>query len=56
MNEESLRRALEEAGTIRGAAQLLNVDRSAFRRLQYVVDEFKTKSSVGRKNQQGGQC
>jgi hypothetical protein len=39
IDAEVVRKALNEAGSIRGAARLLNVDRSAFRRFKSVVDE-----------------
>ena len=41
VNSESLTSALLEAGTIRGAARLLKVDRSAFRRFPEIMEEFK---------------
>lgn len=39
IDAEVVRKALNEAGSIRGAARLLDVDRSAFRRFKSVVDE-----------------
>jgi dCTP deaminase len=37
IDEEAVRRALDETGSIRGAARLLNCDRSVFRRFAEVV-------------------
>ncbi len=37
---ESVRAALDEAGSIRGAARILNCDRSVFRRFPHVVASF----------------
>jgi deoxycytidine triphosphate deaminase len=41
ITEETLTAALLKEGTIRGAARLLNVDRSAFRRFPEVISKFK---------------
>jgi deoxycytidine triphosphate deaminase len=41
VTDESIKEALLKAGTIRGAARLLNVDRSAFRRFPEILNEFK---------------
>lgn len=43
ITEETLTTALLETGTIRGAAKLLNVDRSAFRRFPEIIAKFKQK-------------
>lgn len=44
ITEESLSQALISAGTLRGAAKLLNVDRSVFRRFPHVIQAFKEGS------------
>jgi len=41
---ESVKAALLEAGTVRGAAKLLNVDRSAFKRFPELLQQFKAGS------------
>ncbi len=43
VTEETLTSALLETGTIRGAAKLLNVDRTAFRRFPEVLRRFKER-------------
>src|SRR5579872_3232713 len=40
-NNQRVRRALDETGSIRGAAALLNCDRSVFRRFPDVLSEFR---------------
>ena len=40
---EDVRKALNETGSIRGAARLLDCDRSVFRRFAEVVEEFRGK-------------
>jgi deoxycytidine triphosphate deaminase len=47
ITEESLTNALLASGTIRGAARMLNVDRSAFRRFQPIVDAFRSGTLAG---------
>ena len=41
ITEEHLRRALDETGSIRGAAALLNCDRSVFRRFPQTIARFR---------------
>ena len=41
ITEETARRALDDAGSIRGAAALLNCDRSVFRRFPEVIAKFR---------------
>jgi dCTP deaminase len=41
ITEEVVRRALDDTGSIRGAAALLNCDRSVFRRFPEVIKQFK---------------
>ncbi len=41
ITRERVRAALEETGSIRGAARLLNCDRSVFRRFSEVIAEFR---------------
>jgi len=41
ITEESVRRALDDTGSIRGAARLLNCDRSVFRRFPEVIAKFR---------------
>jgi len=41
VTEDAVRNALLEAGTIRGAARLLSVDRTAFKRFPNLIREFK---------------
>ncbi|MBI1277991.1 MAG: dCTP deaminase [Anaerolineaceae bacterium] len=41
ITEDVLRAALDETGSIRGAARLLNCDRAVFRRFPHVVQAFK---------------
>jgi dCTP deaminase len=41
ISEEAVRRALDETGSIRGAAALLQCDRSAFRRFPEVIAKFR---------------
>ena len=40
INEESVRNALHQTGSIRGAARVLNCDRSVFRRFPEIVAGF----------------
>lgn len=47
VDEESVRAALDQAGSIRGAAKLLDCDRSAFRRFPDVVDAFRGGRRAG---------
>lgn len=44
ITQETVLAALQQAGTVRGAARLLNVDRSAFRRFPDIVSSFKKSS------------
>lgn len=46
VTEETLRQALDSTGSIRGAARLLNVDRSAFRRFPHVLAAFRGQSKA----------
>lgn len=41
ITEETVRQALDEAGSIRGAARLLNCDRSVFRRFPEIIQAFR---------------
>jgi len=41
VTEETVTQALLQTGTIRGAAKLLNVDRTAFRRMPHIIQSFK---------------
>lgn len=41
ITEETLTNALLKTGTVRGAARELNVDRSAFRRFNHILESFK---------------
>jgi dCTP deaminase len=41
IDEEAVRRALDETGSIRGAARVLNCDRSVFRRFPEVLGSFR---------------
>ncbi len=41
ITEETVRRALDDTGSIRGAASLLNCDRSVFRRFPEVLSKFR---------------
>jgi deoxycytidine triphosphate deaminase len=41
IDEETVRRALDETGSIRGAARVLNCDRSVFRRFPGVLESFR---------------
>jgi deoxycytidine triphosphate deaminase/intein/homing endonuclease len=43
--EEAVRRALDDTGSIRGAAALLKCDRSVFRRFPEVLDKFRGTSA-----------
>lgn len=43
ITEQSLKDALVKTGSFRGAARLLSVDRSAFRRFPEIVNAFKSK-------------
>lgn len=45
ITKESVRQALDTTGSIRGAARLLDVDRSAFRRFPEVIAAFKGQPS-----------
>jgi dCTP deaminase len=44
ITEQAVAMALLEAGTVRGAARLLKVDRSAFRRFPHIIELFKQGS------------
>jgi hypothetical protein len=44
-----VRKALDQTGSIRGAARLLEIDRSAFRRFPTVIQEFKGVRPVNHK-------
>jgi deoxycytidine triphosphate deaminase len=44
--EASVRKALDETGSIRGAARLLDVDRSAFRRFPHILQAFRGEPVV----------
>lgn len=44
-----IRKALDQTGSIRGAARLLEIDRSAFRRFPTVIQEFKGVRPVNHK-------
>jgi deoxycytidine triphosphate deaminase len=46
ITETSVRNALDETGSIRGAARSLDVDRSAFRRFPHILQEFRGKPVV----------
>ncbi len=41
ITEEAVRSALDQAGSVRGAAKLLNCDRSVFRRFPHIIRMFK---------------
>ena len=41
IDEQSVRRALDETGSIRGAARVLNCDRSVFRRFPELLENFR---------------
>jgi len=41
ITEEAVRSALDQAGSVRGAATLLNCDRSVFRRFPHIIRMFK---------------
>ena len=41
IDEERVRRALDQTGSIRGAARVLNCDRSVFRRFPDVIESFR---------------
>jgi len=43
VTEDAVRRALDASGSIRGAARLLDVDRSAFRRFPEVIAAFRSQ-------------
>lgn len=43
IDEEAVKNALETAGSIRGAARLLNCDKTVFRRFKDIVIDFKEK-------------
>jgi dCTP deaminase len=45
ITEETVRRALHDTGSIRGAATVLNCDRSVFRRFSETVDQFRGTSA-----------
>jgi deoxycytidine triphosphate deaminase len=49
VTEETVRRALDATGSIRGAARLLDVDRSAFRRFPQVLAAFRGQPPVNHK-------
>ena len=49
ITEELVRAALDETGSIRGAARLLNYDRSVFRRFSHVIQAFKGHSTKNHK-------
>ncbi|WP_425557456.1 dCTP deaminase domain-containing protein [Deinococcus aluminii] len=46
ITEEAVRRALDTAGSIRGAARLLDVDRNVFRRFSHVLAPFRGQPTV----------
>jgi dCTP deaminase len=46
----AVREALDASGSIRGAARLLDCDRSVFRRFPEVVDEFRGRRAGGERN------
>ena len=46
ITEEVVRAALDETGSIRGAARLLNCDRAVFRRFSHVVQAFRGTQPV----------
>jgi dCTP deaminase len=48
IDAEVVRYALDAAGSIRGAARLLECDRSVFRRFPDVVDAYRGRSAAGR--------
>lgn len=50
IDAETVRTALDQAGSIRGAARLLDCDRSVFRRFPGVVDAFRGTSASGGRN------
>ncbi|MCL5997269.1 MAG: dCTP deaminase [Chloroflexi bacterium] len=45
ITDEVVRQALDQTGSIRGAARLLNCDRSVFRRFPHVIEAFKGQHS-----------
>ncbi len=45
ITEETVRRALHDTGSIRGAAAMLNCDRSVFRRFSETLDQFRGTSA-----------
>lgn len=47
ITEETVRQALDETGSIRGAARLLAVDRTAFRRFPHVLAAFRGQPVSG---------
>jgi dCTP deaminase len=47
IDADAVRRALDETGSIRGAARLLECDRSVFRRFPEVVDAFRGRRPGG---------
>jgi len=49
ITEGLVRAALDEAGSIRGAARLLNCDRSVFRRFPHVIRAFNGRSTKNHK-------
>jgi dCTP deaminase len=48
IDAEAVRRALDDTGSIRGAARLLDCDRSAFRRFPEIIDAFRGRRAGGR--------
>ncbi len=50
INEDSVRQALDETGSIRGAARLLQCDRTVFRRFPELLAEFRGKAPAHYRN------
>jgi dCTP deaminase len=46
----AVRRALDETGSIRGAARLLDCDRSVFRRFPEIIDAFRGRRASGERH------
>jgi dCTP deaminase len=50
IDAEVVRRALDDTGSIRGAARRLDCDRSVFRRFPEVIDAFRGRRASGSRN------
>ena len=50
ITEETVRAALDQSGSIRGAARILDCDRLVFRRFPHVIEAFKGQSQGKKRN------